>query len=319
MNDKLILTTREFQKNSNFDNYFEYESNLKRKPNSEPQNKEKWFSNEKNNGKNVTADINSKGLKVTINPNKISGKFYSYEPLEFSEFEESISKTKDALHSIGIESNLDECKVYRYDNSFDLHANYDNFSPIINVIASNLVQVRNGKKRVYENTVYYGNKTIENTIYDKTNHLKVLDAAEIEENIIRFENRHLKAKREKLILKSIDEQKYWVIRNDSKNHLEKCFFSKEPMMLENEYLTYLLELLHSPITITEIKTSWFKFGINKLDEELIQSLNIKKNVNKNLYQRNLAIKKLLSSTAIFDKIELIEQYEQLNQLFRKAM
>jgi hypothetical protein len=309
MNDKLILfiDNYSFEKTANFDNNFNKVSSILEQPENEPKLKESFY----HNSKTYNCDINGFGLKVQFNPNKLNNIKFSSEPLTYSKFMKSIENIESQLCDVGINAKLSNAKISRFDNSFDVTTKLDyvNYEPLILTLAPTTKTLRKGTKRICENTIYFGNKSNEITIYDKSKELG------ISENIIRFEYRHLRSKSLKLTMNLVDEKKYFELRNCDKEKIMKTVFSKNPKILESELSQYYCELIESDLTqqqIAKLLLAKFMQDLNKNNE--IEKLLQVQRTNDKTYQRNYRLKNLLYDKINFKK-DLQQRYDELKELF----
>ena len=316
MNDKLILHFKphQYKQSKKVDNYF---TTHKIEP-----PKFKILSNDiiKQfcNTDNLNADINGYGLKVSFNPNKINGYKYNTHPLTYKEFENAIKETQENLYNIGIDTNITVGNIIRYDTSFDiiLPQNYIKYEPLISTLANTTKPLRRGKNRMQSNTLYVGNKSNEIAIYDKTKE------QELSENVIRIENRHLKIKtKNKIQLSTVTPEKFKLIRTQDKKQIQQVIFNKNPYLMLNEANEFMIELLTSDLTRSQMYKEHFIYGLINLQSNHPYLTNsfLKTSKTSNNYQRNNRINNDLQQNLYTSGNNIIQTYQELKTLFQKAI
>lgn len=322
MNDKIITQTpyTDFRKNSQFDNNFSYESSIKVVPNQEPKQLERWYCNKPL----FNVDVNGFGTRVIFNPNKINGfKYKLDEPITFKQIETTFELIEDELHSIGIDTNLKQSKFIRNDNSFDLKTSggYSIYEPLYKTLAPISKSIIRGRKRIEENTLYFGNNSKEISIYDKKKSIEDLENIIIDDNITRLETRNLKAKLQNIRFCNLDEDKYLRMRLKDKNLIRDYVFNKNPLVLEDEVYTFYACLISSDLSQAQIQKLLTQRMLQQWNYEgyEVESLHhaTRKTHGDKKYRRNRELNKLLYQT-IRIKDDLRGHYEELKQLFERV-
>ena len=234
MNDKLALWTPEYKKNSNFNSNFDYRKTVETfAATSEIIEKERYFYN----GEKFNVDLDGRGLLIKVNPNKFLdiqlGDF-----IPFQQFQLVLDGLQNGVVDVGIDVNLKDCKIVRYDNSFDLRISnsYNSYLPIISLLLPK-TRKRKQQKNIIENTLYYGNRSNCLSVYDKAAEQKLPN------NWLRMELRHLKVRN--LELSSINEKRYLEYRKSDKQKIMNLVFSNEPIALKDHLLSRFLYLIEN--------------------------------------------------------------------------
>lgn len=311
MNDKLALhfKANEFERTKQFDNYFTTDLITRNNAGASTTYFEKSFRN----AEKYNADISNKGLLISFNPNKINNRVYNFENLPYSDFLHSVNEIEEEINQSGIDVKFNNGKIVRYDNSFDIQTKYpySEYSPLLKTLVPNNKAIRQARKRIYEGTVYFGNKSSETTIYNKTleSNLNI--------DVIRFEHKHLKLPKDnKPLLKNITENEYYQRRKKDKNRIGIQLFITKPEILENKHLEYFAYLLKEGFSNSNInKLFAYNCIRNEGLETVLDLLTVPK--KDKYYQKNSRYRKDLISSLVLSS-DFLPLYNELEQLFRKA-
>jgi hypothetical protein len=287
----------------------------------------KYFRNPKQNNELCTLDIDAHGLRLIMNPNKVKGIRVGSEPLTYQQFKNSVEEVNTFLSENKIiDCKLNESKISRFDNSFDILAplEYKYYEPILKTLASKAKPIKQGKKRIIENTIYNGNKQTEIAIYDKKHE------ADLNDDYIRFELRHLKTKLhpnyKKLTVGSVDQDKFYNIRTSDKGMIDSYVFGQEPQLLKDELINnivaYFLYLIEEPtLNMATINKSMAGYLLKsyELSEDtpgIIANI-LRRGIHQKDYRRNNAYINLVNGTTLADT-EFMQRYTELKNLFREV-
>lgn len=330
MNDKIILTCKDFNFDSNlkkqtFTNY----SLEKLRDSKEYLNLnesvfekiEQIFESEKTyyNSKTFQVDYTvNKGLKVSFNPNKVMN-IAPTKLLEYNQFKESFNLVESELSKIGVNLDITKQPIYRYDTSFDVKTQFDynSYLPIITNILPNKTIVKRAQKKIYENSLYLSNTSTEITVYDKQKE------SNLNQPIIRFETRHKKIPSSKRFnLKVISESKYYQLRYKDKELIKNSIFvDVNNILLNNNALSILFDCLelNQNLTITLKKIVSYS-----LTQELQkQNLSMNDLFDYNFRNQTKQYKIVNNIKKIIDNYKYIaptiyDNYIELNKLFTEV-
>lgn len=208
--------------------------------------------------------INRRGLLLACNPNLISGyTYFTDNYLTYNEFRNSVNYVEQELNQRGLELKIRDGKLRRYDFPFDITLNhhYKEYFPIISQL---LPFIRNNTTKTYENSIYYGNRTRQVIIYDKTKEQLEKHAEIIPYNIARIEFRHLKAKRLNLELSFINDRKYYELRSNSKTFIADKLFNRNTQQVQNDIMDLLFNAINSNETVNGACQQFFFSGYHYL-------------------------------------------------------
>lgn len=314
MNDKVGLRfdVLSFHTSKNFEKCFIQEKKIIRNIQGIEKTKLRYY----NNSEFCNIDVNANGCRVVLNPNKIA-KNEPANKLSFEKFCESVKKVEKYLNSVGIECKINDGKFIRYDNSYDITPQkvYKEYEPVIKSLSP--LGIRQAKTKIYENTLYFGNKTDVIVIYDK----------QVESGLkypcIRFEIRHLKAKNKNLFLKDINEKKYYSLRSEDKNKIQESIFKKIPEIINDEFSRFVYDLYTNKdgLKTPEIAKRTLNYAMKKINgfdnDKLKRSLEVSRS-NDKIYQRNSRLFKSASKELCLSDTKLVNRYDEMKDMFLKV-
>lgn len=270
--------------------------------------------------KNIDVFKDYRGLRIDYNPNKISERVPT-ENLSYSQFKESTKIVENELREIGINTNIESARIYKYHSSFDVKPKhkYRYFLPTILTLKPQR-EIRKAEKRIIENTFYFQNKSEQITIYNK----------QLESNLpfhcIRFEHRKNKIRNEKLHLNDVSEDYYYFAKYESKSRIEDCIFSYDTENKSKSISELLLSLILLNYKPNEIVKYIAAFAVNADLKEIELTINqltkqIKSRINNNernpQYTTVSKIKQIIEDYKVLP-YDCIEPYRELKQLFQKV-
>lgn len=314
MNDKLVLhfPHESYRLNSNFENYFTQEDRNKTIPGKPQQSTIKYYYNPDN----YNADINGHGLRVSFNPNKIKGQAVG-TLISYRDFIETTRQVESDLQARGVDFKVMDGKISRYDNSFDLQTSemYSCYEPIIRTLTPNTRGIKQGRQRLIENSLYFGNNSKEIIIYDKSKE------SGLKENFMRFELRHLKlSSKEKMQLWQVDKKKYYDNRSQDKEIISNTLFNRNPGVLDYEYIKYAVELIKTDMRLSEIYRNMFYCVLST--EQARSGVDIFSVIavprNHKHYKRGLQFRQEMQR-GVYIPPNLTYAYDELKTLLRKAV
>jgi hypothetical protein len=264
----------------------------------------------------------SRGLRIDFNPNKI----LDVKPctqIEHKELQQSISIVETHLKSIGIDCNVNNAKVYKYHQCFDIepHKPYKSYLPMILTLKPKR-EIRKSEKKIIENSFYMQNKTQIVSIYDKSKE------SNLDYNCIRFEHRINKMpKQDKFLLGSLNDDYFRYIRQNSYRIIKDTIFTYADDAIEKELnLSALcLNLVNADYKANDIMKIIFANSVNAdlqarsiSENELFKSVKSRNSDDTRNAQYNqvIALKKILNSFKMLD-VSTLEPYKELKEYYYK--
>lgn len=274
------------------------------------------------NGIYIAKDI--RGLYVEYNPNKL----LSVQPTQqitFDNLKESFNIVNHQLNEIGIKCNLNESKVQKYHQCFDVAPNeqYSYYLPTILTLKPKR-EIRNSDKKIFENSFYMQNKTQQVTIYNKAKE------ASLDFNCIRLEHRINKLpKNDKFLIGNLNDDYFRYLKQNSYRIIEQTVFSylnDDTISNENNLASMLLNLVANNSTSKDIIQGIFATVVN----DDLQKRDITANqLFKHIKARNIddtrnpqyttvqAIKRILDNFKLLN-LETLEPYKKLHRLYQSV-
>ena len=156
------------------------------------------------------------------------------------------------LHEQGIKTDISQAQIFSYDNSFDVptYKPYEVYKPILVQTMTNKT-IRKARARFQEDTLYYGNKSKEITVYDKAAEYLYLEKEPLGFECTRFEYRHKKIKSlYRHSPKSLTADEYYKARKADHEAITAHVFSSEAITAVSSaigLLNYLIYTDHKPL------------------------------------------------------------------------
>lgn len=286
---------------------------------------EKRYYNETDqDGKHkFSLDINPFGMLVSYNPNKhIEHNFIADGYLEYSKFKQVANSIEQKINDVvGIDVLFKNGIVSRHDNSFDVDVsvNYKRCQNVLNqLVGGKKTTFRNANDFQIKDSLYFGNKTEQIVIYNKTKEIKDHQQYysylnEVPENLIRIEHRRLKNKRMKLAFNNLNEEKYHNVRMQSINKINQALFSKDITSNNIERLT--IDALHSKLQRNALNVMYANFLIYEHDINLNKIKVPKTNPN---YKVWYDFKRQHSKQITIDNKIVFDIYNELKNKFNQV-
>jgi len=328
MNDKIGITTNEFEKNSNFE--LNFSNNIIDFMNANNIGTHNDFMNAYETKKtycntdilNVTHNCNR--LKIEFNPNRIT-KTKPNEVLSFSQFVDSFNIIENELTTIGINTNLSKQPIYRFHSSFDILTDneYQDYIDLIKFSLPFNQKIRYNHQFSIENTLYKQlTKNQKICCYDKKALYNKLNDIEIP-NTLRLEYRNENELKEKrLSLSNISEKRYYDIRNNHKQII-KSNVLRDYTLETDDVINLLYSLITNHVKIDKIKNYVISHLLNKelkerqidIKDLLFSGIDRDDKPYKRAVQRLI---KVLNDYSVFDLSYSRELYTELSYKLNKV-
>jgi len=334
MNDKIQITTKEFQKNDKkFKDNFENDTinflktqnldnlNTEILSNAYENNKKIWY-----NGENLNVNINPKGLQIIFNPNRLMG-IKPANILEYEKWYESFEIIESNLYDIGIELNIKDKPIYRHHTSYDLETDkpFPNYNGLLKMFMPHSTKTRYNDKFSIDTTLYKEiSKNQKVVCYDKTKLYNKMNPEHIlETNVMRIEYRNENVpKLLRLSLNNINKDRYYKIRTYHKEIVKQNLFNVN-ILETDSILSLFSELILNKINRTEMYKYISSYSINKelnnnglILKDVISSLVDSTDENYKRYLRYLI--KDFNSHSVFETACTNELYTEILYKFNKV-
>lgn len=329
MNDKIGITTNEFEKNNQFElNFSNVIIDFMRETNIGTHNEyQNAFETKKTYCNTDILNVTHTGhnLKIEFNPNRIT-KTLPNEVLSYSQFVDSFNIVENELTTIGINTNLSKQSIYRFHSSFDILTDneYDDYIDLIKFSLPISQKIRYNHQFSIENTLYKQlTKNQKICCYDKKAlYNKLNDDTQIP-NTLRLEYRNEnELKINRLSLSNISEKRYYDIRNNHKQII-KSNVLRDYTLETDDVITLLYSLLTNHVKIDKIKNYVLSHLLNKELKErqidirdlLFSGIDRDDKPYKRAVQRLI---KMLNDYSVFDLSYSRELYTELSYKLNKV-
>ena len=258
---------------------------------------------------------------IQLNPNKVQSKKPT-ELLTYQELQDTFGIIEARLHDQGIKTDINQAQIYSHDNSFDVptYKPYEAYKPILAQTMSNKT-IRNARARFQEATLYYGNKSNEITVYDKTAEYLFLEKFPLGFECTRFEYRHKKIKSlYRHSPKSLTADIYMKTRQADHEAITAHIFGGEAVTAVSSaigLLNYLIYTDHKPLDcIKRLGGRYLKEDLDKHGLGLNEALTHYSPTDPRYKSKYRMVQMLTSLLSEYEDDEYLEAYYELKNKFK---